>query len=665
MSLPSFPRADALLAGVRRYLALRAVTAFALWIASGIALLLLAGWLLAGPEGWRQGTPGPLILDLAAMLCGGAGIVAVWRGWVARLTDRQVTSAVERSAGLAEGAFLGAVELARATPQGTSAALASLAEAGVSARVRARSTGVLAGALGDRVLYWRRIGVVAFTSLGLAAAVGAWSAPERAKSAWTGLLYPLRALAAPIYAALEVEPGDVDVARGASVEVGVRAPGRERVTLRWQAEGDVARIETLSVVNGATSFTFDSVTAAVQYSVSAPDGARTDTYRIRPVDPLFLSRLDVGVFYPEYTGRPAEEFSDVIPALEIPAGTRLRIAGRTSRELGSAALAGPSGDAGIAFRVTGAAFQGEWRPRQSGSYAWQLVDAAGAAAPAAHPPLEIRITTDASPEVLLVFPGKDTLISVTLRQPLVIQASDDYGLEQLELISYRVSSFGERGEPVTTRFESEGAAALELRPVLDVSEWGLLPGDTVRYFARVLETGPEGKTAQTREFALRLPSISELRWDAQRDVEQLGATLQDLAARMEAAQREASVQARRAATSANQASRADARSSGSTGEEGRAGLDYSQTEDARRAVEEQEQILAQLDSMRVAASQLLEALQQAGLSDTELRRRLAELQELLSEVAEGELQANLERAADALQSLDPEELRRALDALAQ
>ncbi|MBI4541037.1 MAG: hypothetical protein HY704_16165 [Gemmatimonadetes bacterium] len=664
MSVAALPGPDVVLGRVRRYLAVRALSALTLWAGAALTLFLLGGWLIAGGDGWGSGTAAPLLLDVVVVALGATGLATLWHVWTARLAEPRVTAAVERSAGLADGAFLGAVELARATPRGISPGLARAAEREVSARIGVTATGVLAGDLGRVLLRWERLGAAAFGALAVLVAVAAITAPQRARTAWGGLLAPLRAFSAPAYAALEVEPGDAEVPRGARVEITVRAPGRERVTLRWQAAGEVARVRALHVVGDRAHFTFDSVTAAIEYGAHAPDGAFTRIFRIRPVDPLFLAELTVEVLYPQYSGRPSESFAGEIPLLEIPAGTRLRIDGRASRMVSTAALVGPRGTVAAAFAAEGSRFRGAWTPVTSGRYEWRLADAAGAVPGAPIPPLQIRIAGDAAPEIALLFPGRDTVMPLSLRQPLVIRARDDYGLERVELVSYRVSSFGDRGEPVVEKYAADGAAAVALSPVLDVNGRRLLPGDTVRYYARVAESGPEGKSARTPEFALRLPDLTELSWEARRAVDDLANEMAAAARRAEQAQRATSALARGSATRANAAARPGA-GTRSGSEERPSGLDYRQSEDVRRAIQEQKELLAQLDSIRAGAAELAQALEEAGLTDPELRARLSELQKLAEEVVTPELRRKLQDVADALADLDPERVRSALEALAR
>ncbi|HZD05761.1 MAG TPA: hypothetical protein VE173_12615, partial [Longimicrobiales bacterium] len=347
--------------GVRRHLLGRWLRAALIWGAVVGLLVLLTAWLLAGADGWSRGTPGPLLLDAGLLLLAGAGVWGLrhlGRRW---LWERRVAGSMEKAAGLGGGTVAGTLEMGRAVPPGVSESLAALAERGVARRLdlpRDR----LSGPLGADARRWSRRGWRTLAVVGpLVIAAGVLS-PGRALSAWLGLGTPLRLLARPVLPALGVEPGDAEVLRGSDVEVRVVAAGRGKVSLHWQAAGDVARTDAAPVSADHARFTLRDIRAPVEYWVGAPDGIRTRTYRITPVDPLFVSDVTVEVSFPPYTGRPPEEYHGDVPPLTAPEGTRIRIGGRASRPLGRARLVGPGGGTALALAVDGPAFEATWRP---------------------------------------------------------------------------------------------------------------------------------------------------------------------------------------------------------------------------------------------------------------------------------------------------------------
>ncbi|MSR36322.1 MAG: hypothetical protein EXR95_06725 [Gemmatimonadetes bacterium] len=651
----------AAVARVRAHLARRAfATAGLLGAVAAVAVLALAWW-IAGPAGWAQGTATPLLLDAALVSIAAAlwlWVRAARRG----LADARLARAMETSAGLDAGAVEGALQLARAVPNGVSRSLAVLAERGVAARLD-RPDRELSGPLGETAGRWTRraVTLLALTAPVLVLLLAA--APARSMSAWSGLGRPLRLLARANLPPLEVSPGDAEVPRGAPFAVTVRAPGRTQVTIRWHAAGDVSRSQTITAEGDSARFEFAAVNGAIEYSAAALDGASSATYRLTPVDPLLVSDVTVELSFPAHTGRAPEEYRGETPPLVVPEGTRFRFEGQATRTLAFAGLEGADGSA-VALAVAGSGFAGGWIPRGGGTWAWRFRDRDGSEAELTPAPIELTLVPDSAPSIRFVYPGNDTTLPMSRRQPLVLEVRDDYGLTAMELVAYRVTSLGERRAPVVKRTDLGGTRGALARPMLDVSGWGLLPGDTVRYYARAVDNAPGAGTAQTPEYALRMPGAAELRRGAQRELETMAGRLQELADRAQRAGDQARDLERSASSRGRQT--AENRSNAQAGRRGdadRAG--FENRERLRRAIEEQQAMSEEARRARADIEAVADALREAGASDPQLQKDLAELQELLEEEASPELRERLAALSDRVDNVDPRQVRQTLDELAR
>ena len=63
---------------------------------------------------------------------------------------------------------------------------------------------------------------------------------------------------------------------------------------------------------------------------------------------------------------------------------------------------------------------------------------------------------------------------------------------------------------------------------LDLNRRGLLPGDTVRYFATANDNSPGGQAGRSREFVLRLPTMSEVRAAQRQATERVASQLDSI-----------------------------------------------------------------------------------------------------------------------------------------
>ncbi len=639
--------------GVRAYLSRSLGLMVAGWCGAMVLAVLIVAAALAGDGGWSAGSPVPLLL---AVLILGVVPAGVWhwrrlgRHWCA---EHRVTRSMDPVAGLEEGAVLGGLELARKAPPGTSPGLRALALRRVGRRLGGDAK-TLSGRLGQRVQGRLRRGTVAFAVTLPAALLVTAAAPARTFSAWDGLLNPLAVLAEPVLPPVTLEPGTVDVARGAAVEVAAHAPLRDSVVLRWDVTGQITRSRTVALAGGTGATTLPPVNAEVRYWIEAPDGAESDVHILTPVDPLFVTTFSLEVTYPPHTRLPPGEYSNEMPSLSLPAGTHLRMRGEGSRAIGTGTLRDGEGRPVLSLDVGGNRFEAGWIPTRTDTYTWHFTDAAGEEAAAAPEPLALEVIPDRPPEIAIVFPGVDTIMPVDLRQPLVIHTQDDYGVERLEIVVRRVSSFGDEGEPVVNAVELAGSAGAIVRPVLDLSSWTLSPGDTIRYLARVVDNHPSRHVSESPEYRLWMGGIAELERAAQEELERTAEGVEELAEEVRRAEEEARELQQR---NEREADASEGRRNGQS--------DFAEREEVAQALERQDEMMQAVDSLQRELAELRDALKDAGLADPELDDRLEELEEMLGDATPEEGRDELSELSEQLAGMDPDELAAALERMAQ
>ena len=646
--------------GVRAYLLGRARLALGLWLGTALAGALALAWVAVAPEGWRQGTSAPLLIDVLVVgLCASAWLMhrRLAGSW---LGERNLASSIEQEVGMKPGVLRGSLELARTLPPGVSSGLADQAAQNALGHLRGEQRD-LAGRMTHEVGRWMRRGGLGLIVLMPLVVVLTVVAPGRSLMAWAGLARPFELMARPTLPALVVTPGTVEVPRGTDLLMEVSAPGRTTVTVHWQAAGDVALEEMIDLDGDRGSFMFRSVTARTDYWVQAQDGAMSPRYELQPVDPLLVGDLIVRISFPPHTGRSPEEYGVVVPPLRIPVGSVFSFEGQASRPLLSAGLerieAEAEAEAEADISVNGLGFEGRWTPRVSGIFEWRFTGVDGEPAEILPPPLGLTMVPDSAPDISVLLPGRDTLLPVSLRQPLVLEAADDYGLDHLALVVYRVTAFGDRLTPVEQPIPIGGTRRALLRPVIDLTSWELLPGDTIRYFARAVDNAPIPSVSETREYVLRPPTAADLRREAQERLDEAARGVERLASRAE--ERAAETQELESQLSNQRDSESQ-----SQREESEERLDFDQQEDVREALEAQEELLAALDSLEMVMAELNRDLEATGLADPELQEEIRELQRLLDELAPESLEERLSELAEQIDEMTANDAYEALRDLA-
>lgn len=602
----------------------------------------------------------PLALDIVAMLAAITIGVFAFRKWIARVTDREVAANAEHQFGFAEGELSGVLEMGDAAPAGTSRALLRRAEASLAGKLSGVAPIELAGTLGAAT-HTRRLRMLGVAG-GMSALVVllAFASPDRSRASWSPLLSPVATMAASALPALEVLPGNTSVARGGSVELTIGARERESVTLYWRERGDVLNEASLPVLEARAATRITDVDAPVTYWVRSPDGAVTDTFTITPIDPLLVSALSIDVVYPAYLGRTPEHFDKDVPPLELPAGSELRIRGRSTRPLSAVSIDLATDQTPLA--VDGSTFSGSLRPRESGLYEWRLASDVVVGESAAPAPLDITIVMDAPPAVEITFPGVDTLLSGDMKQLLVADAQDDHAVTSAVVVSWRSSSTGQREPPVEQPLALEGETDRKLvRGVLDASARRLLPGDTLHYFVRVTDNSPARQSTVSRTYTLRVPGMDELRDRASDQADELLKDADNVARAMKQLETRTRDLQRKSVTGARSGQTGAGGSPGSSDKQ----LSSEQAEQARQVLERQQEMASEIDKLRDRIESLQRSTEQAGLSDPEMEKRLEELRQLYDQLVSPEMKKQMEDLRKALEMMDPGQVQKALEELAK
>ena len=246
----------------------------------------------------------------------------------------------------------------------------------------------------------------------------------------------------------------------------------------------------------------------VAYAFSA-GGSRTREYRIGVIHRPVINRIAAVLFYPSYTGARPDTLDPLSGDIAAIAGTRVALAGETSKALRSARLRFSSG-ATEALRPAAGGFAGGFTVRASDTFVVDVVDSSGFANdhPVAYP---VAALEDRTPHIELLAPEDGAQLARDLEAELLYRATDDYGVERVSLLFMREGKDDRFRE---TALDRPAAASVEIdgRSVWSLEEVGVFPGDRIFYCLEAADnnsaTGPGVSRTPTR--LLVVPSMSEI-----------------------------------------------------------------------------------------------------------------------------------------------------------
>jgi hypothetical protein len=578
-------------------------------------------------------------LALAALV---ATAAAAWRG-LRSLTLPRVARRLEEIGAARHGALTGLLD---PSAHGTSESLFLQAD-----RLQATELGQRGAAAAEPLGRSLRPVVVAGVVLLLAGTLALTTAGPR-RGAAAALWHPLRAWDATV-APVRIAAGREAVDRGDSVSFQVEAIGRRTATLWLRSPGESWRGVGLRLDSVGHAMVWSGALQSDLYARVSSGGRGSDTVMVRVRLPVFLGALAVTAHYPAYLGMEAEPVPTGGDTLLLPAGTRLETRGEATAALSGAEWV--AGERRAPLLIDGSKFSGSFVPRSSGGYHLALTTASRAPLAGDTVRLPIRLVADSAPVVEIPVPGADTVAPLSLQLGLVVDARDDHGLTNVEIESRRISRLGlvdsARRDRLTVLPEAPDRAILTY--TLDLNRRGLLPGDTVRYFAVATDNTPGRQTARSREYVLRLPTMSEVR-AAQR------AATEDLGSRIDSVT-ESSRQLERQTEDLAQERPRDPRGGDRSGES----LSFEQSKRAESVAQSQQELLKQADDLKRSLEALRKSAEAAGVADSGWQRQLQEIREQLERALTPELRERLASLQQALKNLDPEMAKEALERLAE
>jgi hypothetical protein len=445
------------------------------------------------------------------------------------------------------------------------------------------------------------------------------------------------------------------VMRGDSVTLGLEAYGRRSGTLWIRAPGESWKSEPVGLDSTGRATRVIGPLESDLYVRLSSGGRGSDTLQIQVRVPAFLGSLALTAHYPHYLKLEDEPLPTAGDTLVIPAGTRLEVKGEATAPLAGAQWLAVGGSQQWPMETDGSRLAGSISPSISETICLVLTTVDGA--PLAGEPvlIPIKVVPDLPPSIEVPVPGADTILPLSLRLTLVIDARDDHGVSRVTIESSRHSRLGlvdsVRIESVPLPGQDPDRAILTWS--LDLIDRGLLPGDTVLMMARAVDNSPRAAEARSRVYAFRVPAEDELRAAARQASQAIAGKLDSLNQSARRLERQTGDLAQERARAGQQQN---------TGDD--ASLSFDAAKRGEAVAAEQEKLQRQAEEVRRMLDQLQQSAQAAGINDPAWMARLREIQSELDRALTPELRQKLAALQQALKNLDPEQSRDALQQLA-
>ena len=478
------------------------------------------------------------------------------------------------------------------------------------------------------------------------------AAPNVLSSASLRLLDAGREYTRPAPYTIEVRPGDVELVKGADLDVtatfvGTGIPVRASLETRIESESVVETIP-VQVDSGRVSHAVVNARNPFEYRV-VTDLVSTPWYGVTVIDRPMLGRLQVTLRWPAYTRRPPEALPPDQGDVAALPGTEVRVESVVSGpDVAEAAIRLDSGRL-QPMSVDDRRIIGTFRVLTDDAWTIGVRSSGGLSN---EDPVRYGVTAlvDAPPLVSWEFPVSDVDLDETTEVPIGWRIADDFGFGRL-VLKYRLaeSRFGTTAETwqefelgIADPFVQEQADDIVWNVMRD-SDIDPVPGDVVAIWLEVADndnvSGP--KTARTSEIRLRVPSLTE-RYEAldenqdetEEDLEQLADQAETLKEEFERLQ--------------------DALLS-------KPESDWQDRRAVERLEEQQRQMEQSVEEVARQIEDATEEMQRNDLVSEETLEMYRELQEVAQEIASPELTEALRQLQQAMEQMDLGQMQESME----
>lgn len=495
---------------------------------------------------------------------------------------------------------------------------------------------------------YRNQGFRTFLMIGGATLVIVFFGSSSLLDAANRILHPSRQYQVAPSFTLSIDPPGGWVYRGEPVEFTVKTTDENlaQVEFTYAYEGGEQQFRNVRMVNGSGTIRFEGFRSSIWYSAESK-GVISPVYQLEIVARPQVSELQYRLFPPRYSRLPVEAGKENIGDVDALPGSELELTVRATKNLAESYMIfheiGTDSTVvdTLVLQVNGHNAFVRMGIVSEGSYYLRLKDINNHwnSDPIRY---QIRMLVDDPPIVRIAFPEEDVLLGEEMKLPLRIEADDDFGISGVSIAFHRLGS-DEETSRIHVQMDQPGSPSVIADHLWDLSDMGLMPGDVLEYWAVAHDNdnirGPKSSESDRR--LVRLPSLEEIVAGVEQSEE---ASMNQAEMSLEAA-RELQ---RKVSEIIEEIKRNPV-------------VDWEQQREVESAVEEQENIQKKMEALAQSLDQMIEQMDKHDMASAETLEKYRELQELIAEITTPELKEAMEKLQRAMETQDPDAIRKALE----
>ncbi len=429
---------------------------------------------------------------------------------------------------------------------------------------------------------------------------------------------------------VEVQPGDLSITRNSKLEIKVVDPEPEvEHTFFYKIEKNWREEKLLNYKK-----IFNNLDFSFSYFIKTPF-AVSDTFYIKVYELPIIDDLQVSYEYPAYTALKPEIQKNAGGNIKALIGTRVTLSITANNPIENAEIFFSDGEYEEMDRLGRSSFRSNFNVENNGNYHFGLEDILGNRSRKIT--RSITAVPDRKPEIKIISPGRDTLLTQNMLLPLSIFATDDYGLQNMKL-HYYINNDDEHVVPIVNTISSN---TITHEYIFDLNKSILIPGDKVTYWVEITDNSPQKQTVFSQKYTARFPSIEEIYKEIEREEKEKSDILENTLRKSEELQKEFE-EKRREMMKKDE-------------------ISWEDKKEIEKLLNKQGDLNQDVEKVADDFNELMKKFENNNALSQETIEKMKKIQELMEEISNEELQEALKKMQERLENIDPEDLKKAMN----
>jgi hypothetical protein len=308
-----------------------------------------------------------------------------------------------------------------------------------------------------------------------------------------------------------IVPGDIIVPERTSVTIQCIPEKKQYPSCRVLVNGLNSNISKILKPDSTNRFSLklDSLQSSISYRFSI-GGYSFPADSITVAKPPVIYSIHIKIIPPSYTRSLTQTLQEGQGNFRAYTGSRAVFSITGSTRLKQANFSSSTGDK-AAFTVHNNEASGEVIIRQSCGYTISLIDTFGQHSDSINP-FFIECIPDINPQVNILRPGINKILSTSLSETLWVEAIDDIGISRMSLNWRKNTESKDSVHVINLLRQYQNNAYIINRMSWYIGNMSLYPGDTVYYWAYARDNCPYDTSHYgiTPVYWLRVPGFEEI-----------------------------------------------------------------------------------------------------------------------------------------------------------